>query len=66
MDPDLMSRQAGEVMTTGPRIIRSNALAAEALALMNRAQITSLFVLDDNDRPQGILHIHDCLRAGIA
>jgi arabinose-5-phosphate isomerase len=66
MAPDLMSRQAGEVMTQGPRIIRSNALAAEALALMNRAQITSLFVLDEDDRPQGILHVHDCLRAGIA
>ena len=40
-------------------------LAAEALGIMNSRSITSLFVVDD-DRPVGIIHIHDCLRAGIA
>jgi arabinose-5-phosphate isomerase len=66
MASDLTGRRAGEVMTPDPRTIRANALAAEALALMNRTKITSLFVIDDNGRPQGILHIHDCLRAGVA
>ena len=33
---------------------------------MNRFAITSLFVVDDEQRPIGFLHMHDCLRAGIA
>ena len=33
---------------------------------MNRTAITSLFVVDDDGRPVGFLHMHDCLRAGIA
>ena len=51
-------------MATEPQTIRELALAVEALAMMNDRAITSLFVLED-DRPIGILHIHDCLRAGI-
>lgn len=64
MDDDLLSLDAGDVMTVNPQTIRESALAAEALALMNDRAITSLFVLEDA-RPIGILHIHDCLRAGI-
>ena len=65
MGPGLLSLSAREVMTQHPRTIRPDALAAEALGLMNQRKITSLFVLEDG-RPVGILHIHDCLRAGIA
>jgi arabinose-5-phosphate isomerase len=65
MGPGLLSLCAREVMTQHPRTIRADALAAEALGLMNQRQITSLFVVEEG-RPVGILHIHDCLRAGIA
>jgi arabinose-5-phosphate isomerase len=69
MDPGLLSVPACEVMTGPPRTIRPQALAAEALGVMNGVHnerpITSLFVVDDG-RPVGILHIHDCLRAGVA
>jgi arabinose-5-phosphate isomerase len=41
-------------------------LAADALGVMNRFAITSLFVVDERGRPAGFLHMHDCLRAGIA
>ena len=40
------------------------ALAEAALAQMQDSKITSLFAVQD-DRPRGILHIHDCLRAGM-
>ena len=33
---------------------------------MNRFAITALFVVDDGQRPTGFLHMHDCLRAGVA
>jgi arabinose-5-phosphate isomerase len=68
MSPDLLDRPAGAVMTPDPRTIRPQALASEALALMKRQQrpVTVLFALDDEGVPQGVLHMHDCLRAGVA
>ena len=62
----LMSHSAGEVMTVSPRTIGPEALAGEALALMNDRKITCLLVTgDDGTRAIGILHVHDCLRAGV-
>lgn len=60
----LLSHTAAEVMTRNPRTIPPDALAEAAVAVMNQFKITSLFVVAD-DRPQGIIHIHDCLRAGV-
>ncbi|NKB50551.1 MAG: KpsF/GutQ family sugar-phosphate isomerase [Alphaproteobacteria bacterium] len=65
MSADLRSTTAGEVMTRSPKTIRLGALAAEALGTMNDNKILLLFVVDDGV-PVGILHMHDCLRAGIA
>ncbi len=65
MADGMLRQTAGAVMTPAPRTIRPDALAAEALNLMNESSITSLFVTAD-DKPVGILHIHDCLRAGVA
>lgn len=64
MSDALLGKTAREVMTSNPATIRPAALGAEALSLMNERSITSLFVMEDG-RPVGILHIHDCLRAGI-
>ena len=61
------NRKARQVMTAGPKIARPDQLAAEALALMTEMKITQLFVLaEGSPAPLGIIHIHDCLRAGIA
>ena len=59
-----MDHTAGEVMTPAPKTIGRSALAAEALKLMNDNAITVLFVVEA-DKPVGILHIHDLLRAGV-
>ncbi|MEM9138671.1 MAG: KpsF/GutQ family sugar-phosphate isomerase [Pseudomonadota bacterium] len=65
----LLDRRAGDVATAGPRTVAPDALAQEALALMNQKtpRITSLFVMDEESsgKPVGILHVHDCLRAGV-
>jgi len=62
----LLEMTAGEVMTKDPRTIAPGALAESALAVMNERKITCLFVLQSADTPpSGILHIHDCLRAGL-
>ncbi len=65
MGQRLLGHSAGEIMTRGPKTIRRRALAAEALGYMNANSITSLFVAEDGV-PEGIVHIHDILRAGIA
>ena len=63
----LLGKRVDEVMTRTPRTIPSTALASEALGVMNGAKITSLFVTrpEAPRRPVGILHVHDCLRAGV-
>lgn len=63
----LLDRTAGEVMTRAPKTIAPDALAQEAVAIMQARKITCLFVLPTEPAaPAGILHIHDCLRAGVA
>ncbi|NOD94848.1 KpsF/GutQ family sugar-phosphate isomerase [Ruegeria sp. HKCCD4884] len=63
----LLDKATQEVMTRDPMTIAPNALAEEAVAIMNERKITSLFVVDpDADgQAQGLLHIHDCLRVGL-
>jgi arabinose-5-phosphate isomerase len=62
----LLGHTAGDVMTRNPKTVPPGMLAAEALKRMNEAQppVTVLFVVED-DRPVGVLHVHDLLRAGI-
>ena len=64
MGERLLDMPAADVMTSRPRTIPPDMLAGQALRVMNENGITSLFVVED-DRPVGILHIHDCLRAGV-
>lgn len=63
----LLSHSAGEVMTANPTTIGPDALAEEAVAVMNQRKITCLFVVDPTGsrQPLGLLHIHDCLRVGL-
>ena len=63
---DVMDRVAADLMTQNPKSVTGDMLAAEALAVMNAMGITSLFVVgEDGSVPVGLIHIHDCLRAGL-
>ncbi|TCP58716.1 arabinose-5-phosphate isomerase [Rhodovulum bhavnagarense] len=62
----LLGHTVDQVMTPNPHTVGAGALAEKALAIMNGSKITCLFVVDETGRPEGILHIHDCLRAGVA
>jgi arabinose-5-phosphate isomerase len=64
MSEELLSQSAGEVMTPNPKVVPPDTLAQAALELINSAKITSLFVVED-ERPVGILHVHDLLRVGV-
>jgi arabinose-5-phosphate isomerase len=59
----LMTHTAGEVMNREPTTIAPDALAGEALNLM-QGRITVLFVVEDG-RPVGVIHVHDLLRQGV-
>ena len=65
MSGDLLALKTKAVMTANPLSVRPETLASEALGFMNSRNITTLFVVDQR-RPVGIIHIHDCLRAGVA
>jgi len=60
----LMQSRAGSVMTRNPLTVTPAMLAAEALKIMNERRITVLFVVAQQ-KPVGILHVHDLLRAGV-
>ncbi len=57
--------KAEEVMTKNPKTIYEEALAAKALAVMEQYSITALIVPDGENRPKGVIHIHDILKSGI-
>ncbi len=62
---DFLNMTASEVMSSNPKTVSENMFAQEATKLMNDYKITSLFITD-NGKPKGIIHIHDCLRVGLA
>ncbi len=64
MNPELLNQKVSEIMTKGGVSASPNQLASEAVAIMNENKITTLFIIQDS-KPVGILHIHDCLRAGV-
>ena len=64
--PDLLVHKTTEVMTANPHVIEDeNMLAVEAVRILNERKITNIFVLKDK-KPIGLLHIHQCLAAGVA
>jgi len=62
----LMEHSAGAVATADPHVARPEMLLSEALGVMNRHKIGALLVVGADGRLRGLLHIHDCLRAGVA
>lgn len=61
---DFLQLSASEIMTKNPLEISPETIALETVVLMNKKSITSLFVTDGK-KVVGVLHIHDCLRAGV-
>jgi arabinose-5-phosphate isomerase len=59
---NLLERRAGDVMTRNPITIRRDTLAAEALLVLERRKITSIVVVSDEHRVQGVVHLHHLWR----
>lgn len=62
---DLRLLVAHELMTRSPKTVAADALAEQALALMEEHAISALFLLDEEARPVGVVHLQDLLRAGV-
>ena len=62
---DLSSASIQDVMSDNPKKIGLDMLAAEALTTMEKSSISALVVEDQHQRPVGIVHMHDILRAGV-
>jgi arabinose-5-phosphate isomerase len=65
MGPNLLEARVDDVMTRGPKTVRPDQLASEALEILNSSKITALIVADAG-KPVGVVNVHDLLRAGVA
>jgi arabinose-5-phosphate isomerase len=62
---NLLAKKARDIMTRGPKVAREGSLAAEAVAIMEKYSITCLIVADASSKPEGVIHLHDLLKAGV-
>jgi arabinose-5-phosphate isomerase len=62
--PGVFEAQVKEVMTASPKTITAESLAADALSIMQRHEVTVLPVVDSEQCLIGILHLHDLLGKG--
>jgi arabinose-5-phosphate isomerase len=65
MRADLLQASVDDIMTASPKVVQPDQLASEALQIINSSKITALVVVEA-ERPIGIVHFHDLLRAGVA
>lgn len=63
---DLDNLIVTDAMTKNPKTVKSTSYAASALHLMEKFSITALPIVDENNKPKGIVHVHDLLKAGVA
>ena len=64
LTPEAFSKTAADLMTANPKALQPDAPLADAIALMNAARVTTLFVVAAA-RPVGVIHMHDLLAAGV-
>ncbi len=62
---DFRRTRVRDVMSKKPKMIAADDLGAKAVQVMESFAITSLVVTDGENRPKGIIHLHDLLKAGV-
>jgi arabinose-5-phosphate isomerase len=62
---DIWNLTAKDVMSKFPKTVKTGAMASDALKLMTDFSIMQVIIVDEENRPKGIVHIHDLLEAGI-
>lgn len=61
----ILEEKAVNIMTKNPKVVTPDTLASEALKIMNTKKITNLFAVDSENKPVGVIHIHDLLTKGV-
>ncbi len=64
IDKDLTRLKVEDIMTLNPKVVAPTTLASTATAMLNDMKLTTLFVIQ-NEKPVGLIHMHDLLRAGV-
>jgi arabinose-5-phosphate isomerase len=62
---NLLTKKARDIMTKKPKTISKEVLAGEAVAVMEKHSITCLIATDPDSKPEGVIHLHDLLKAGV-
>lgn len=65
LTPKILEEKAIDIMTKNPKTIAKNTMASEAIKIMHDKKITNMFVVENN-KPIGVIHIHDLLNNGVA
>ena len=61
----ILKTKASDAMSVSPKVVAPESLAVEALAILEQHNILQIIVVDDDNKPIGMLHLHDLLEAGI-
>jgi arabinose-5-phosphate isomerase len=62
---DFLNMRASEVMTADPKTVTAELLAKNCLEILETYRITQLLVCDSENRPVGLVHIHDLVSQGL-
>jgi len=62
---NLLAKIAKDIMTKNPKTANKDSLAAEAVSIMENNSITCLIVANADGVPEGVIHLHDLLKAGV-
>lgn len=65
LSAQVLDKKAIDLMTKNPKTISKDTMASEAMKIMHDKKITNIFVLED-EKPIGVIHIHDLLSKGVA
>jgi arabinose-5-phosphate isomerase len=63
---DIKDLKSKDIMTVKPKVLKEHYLASFALQQMENYKITSLIIVDDNNKPTGIIHLHDLINLGLS
>ena len=64
MGNSILEKKTTSIMTKKPKTVNKDIFASEALDIMKKNKITQVFITENN-KPIGILHIHDCIELGL-
>ncbi len=62
---NILAKTAADIMTSNPKVIGEDNLAIEGVNIMNKYDITNIFVINKKQNPSGIMNLHDCFKAGL-